>query len=175
MKHIQKIEKPYQEKAVQTVNAMLQYINEAGPKILALLEGQTIGKSTNRPPLKVHEQIQAITEAAPCRSYVNYSTYGSGIFSGCSVWLKTDCHFTDKGPDQMGVGSCRYTGQDIFLCDLKEGILKREGPALTVWPLYNVADIERLEKEFEEAKEAIREAESRAHDAAFNLRHFCKG
>lgn len=170
MKHIQKIEKCYQEKAVQTVNAMLEYINTAGPAILALLEGQTIGKSTNRPPLKIHSQIEAITAAAPCRSYVQYSSGGSGPFVYCSVWLKTDCNFQD------GKEGCRYTGQDVYLCGLKDGILKRETEQapLTIWPLYKEADIERLQNEFEAAQEALREAESRAHDATFNLRHFCK-
>jgi hypothetical protein len=168
MKHIKKIEKCYQAKAVQTVNAMLDYINKAGPEILALLEGQTSGKSTNRPPIKIHSQIEAITAAAPCRSYVQYSSGGSGPFVYCSVWLKTDCNFRE------GKEGYRYTEQDVYLCNLKDGILKREGPALKVWPLYKEADIERLQNEFEAAQEALREAESNAHKAADSLRHFCR-
>lgn len=128
MIHIQKIEKDCRAAAVETVNGMLDYINRAAPEILALLEGRTIGKSTGRPPKKITDQIDAITAAAPCRSFVHYSVYSGGA----SVWLETDCYFKD------GPGGYGYDKRSAALAEA----LERAGVRLP-WPLSGTGENER--------------------------------
>ena len=154
----------YIEVAVDTINEMLDWANRNTPEISALLNGQKIYNSTGQPHKSIADKVKQITQAAPCRAYVEYNGY--------SIWLNIDCHYPIKHyPDG---GSCvTYSKKNIYIGNInRDNVIEVDEISKT--PLFTAESVRGMIKDYEKAYTVASDAESALRDAEFKLDLFVK-
>ena len=146
------------DNAVNVINEMITWQNENAPKIAKLLDGESIGVSTKRPPKKVYDQTQDIIKSAPCRVYLDCEF-------AYSVYLKVNCHYASN-PGGKVVG-CSYANNSVYLGAVNDGeiSIKKYEPQTLLTPEGVRADLIA----YDNACDAVQAAEKIKNEISHKL------